>query len=65
MKIKLCNYCALLVKYNITYDLGCIKFGRLGGVKVNKVMFMLILICAIKLQSNHSKEVEIGTVLTL
>ena len=27
------------------YDLGCIKFGRLVGFKVNKIIFMLI--CAI------------------
>ena len=34
------------------YDFWCIRFGR---PEVNKIMFMLILICAIKLQSNHSK----------
>ena len=47
----------------LNYDLGCIKFGRLVGFKVNKIIFMLI--CAIKLLSNHSQKFKIGTVFTL
>ena len=36
------------------------KILGLGGFKVNKITFMLILICAVKLQLNHSKEVKMG-----
>ena len=41
-------------------------FGHLAELKVDKIMFTLIIACAIKLRSTHSKFfiIKIGTVLT-